>query len=134
MAAYKNFDDYIQSQGALRGAIVGAVRTFVASEFPQLQEAIKFGTPFFVSPALVAYLTVYAKQKEPGLYMGFCLGTQLADPHQRLIGDGSVVKRLYLGHPDQVLELLPDIGMWLTESIDLLRIQRIGLQKGRSEG
>lgn len=118
MIKHASFEDFFDTCTPYRRKLFESIRSFIVLNFPELKEEIKYGYPFYTCKGMVAYFTVYSKQKEPGVYVGLCQGTLLKDPDGLLSGEGNTIKRMYFNGPEDIeAEGLATLGAFLGESI-----------------
>jgi hypothetical protein len=91
MKAYATFDLYLADQPPKNRTLIRALRKFVKSKAPELQESVKWGNGCWLKgKAPVAY--VYS---DTGfVQFGFIRGSSLADPKGLLEGKGQYVRHV----------------------------------------
>jgi hypothetical protein len=91
MKAYATFDDYLKDQSPKHRTILRALRKFVASTAPKLEESVKWGNGCWLKGgAPIAYV-----HSEPDhMQFGFFRGASLDDPKGLLQGSGQYVRHI----------------------------------------
>lgn len=91
MKAYATFDLYLADQPPKNRAIIRALRAFVRSTAPKLEEAVKWGNGCWVQGKVpIAY--VYSDKDH--VHFGFVRGASLRDPKRLLQGKGQYVRHV----------------------------------------
>jgi hypothetical protein len=91
MKAYASFDLYLADQPPKNRTIIRALRRFVKSKAPALQESVKWGNGCWLKDeAPVAY--VYSDKGY--VQFGFVRGSSLEDPKGLLEGKGQYVRHV----------------------------------------
>jgi len=90
-----SFEQYFETGTPQQQELFQAIRKFLNEQFPELKEEIKYGGPFYTYKGIIAYLVIYAQQKEPGVYIGLAHGAILSDKEEVLVGVGNTVKKMY---------------------------------------
>jgi hypothetical protein len=91
MRAYASFDLYLADQRASLQRLIRALRRFVRSAAPELQESVKWGNGcWLLGKAPVSY--VYAA--EDYVQFGFMRGSALEDSRGLLEGNGQYVRHV----------------------------------------
>jgi len=91
MKAYATFDLYLADQAPKNRTIIRALRKFVKSVDPKLEESVKWGNGCWLKgKAPVAY--VYSDKDH--VQFGFIRGSSLEDPHGLLQGKGQYVRHV----------------------------------------
>ena len=93
MKRYASFDDYTADQPAKNRTMINALRRFVKSEAPRLEESVKWGNGCWLRGDVpVAY--VYSAPDH--VQFGFFNGANLKDPKALLRGKGAYVRHIRL--------------------------------------
>jgi hypothetical protein len=101
MKRYATFDDYLADKPAKHRPIIRALRKFVKSNAPQLQESVKWGNGCWVKgKAFVSY--VYSAPDH--VQFGFVRGSSMKDPKKLLRGKGQYVRHVRLTSTSEIDE------------------------------
>jgi hypothetical protein len=101
MKAYATFTLYLADQPPKNRTVIRALRKFVASIAPELEEAVKWGNGCWVKgKAPVAY--VYSDKDH--VQFGFIRGSSLKDPKGLLQGKGEYVRHVKVRTPKDIDE------------------------------
>lgn len=94
MKKYANFDKYLAGQKPKHQPTIRALRKFVKSVAPHLEESVKWGNGCWLKGKVpVSY--VYAGYPDY-VQFGFVRGSSLKDPKKLLHGDGQYVRHIKL--------------------------------------
>ena len=104
MKAYASFDLYLADQPPKNRTIIRALRRFVKSKAPELQESVKWGNGCWLKEDKAPVAYVYSDKGY--VQFGFIRGSSLKDPKGQ---DEATIRRIIADIDTRVRELLVEL-------------------------
>lgn len=88
--AFKDVDDYINSQEDWAKGIIAELRMLIKESSPEIEEAVKWAQPVFSLNGPMIFVKAHKKH----VNFGFWRGVQLSDPKGLLEGTGEKMRHV----------------------------------------